>query len=156
MGACPDAHLPLQAILSFCISLTLTDGINWEGVGSEHQVKSEVTRCSWASCTGTCRLFSRHIPKVSLSQGVAEWNPGPSARDTPCPGDTGFCSHPLCLSTKDLQLAAPLALKADRHKPSVVHHHHHYPPMGVFPVPPQSFLPTSTAQHWTGSSAQPG
>ncbi|XP_031970579.1 uncharacterized protein C21orf58 homolog isoform X1 [Corvus kubaryi] len=56
---------------------------------------------------------------------------------------------------QDLQLAAPLAVKADRPRPPVVHHHHHYPPMGVFPVPPRSFPSTSTAQHWTGSSAQP-
>uniref|UniRef100_A0A8C3NQD2 Chromosome 21 open reading frame 58 n=1 Tax=Cyanoderma ruficeps TaxID=181631 RepID=A0A8C3NQD2_9PASS len=34
--ACPDSHLPLQAILSFCISLTLTNGINWGGVGSQY------------------------------------------------------------------------------------------------------------------------
>ncbi|XP_017598251.1 PREDICTED: uncharacterized protein C21orf58 homolog isoform X1 [Corvus brachyrhynchos] len=54
---------------------------------------------------------------------------------------------------QELQPAAPLAVKADRPRPPVVHHHHHYPPMGVFPVPPRSF--PSTAQHWTGTSAQP-
>lgn len=31
--ACPDAHLHLQATLSFCISLTLTNGINWREWG---------------------------------------------------------------------------------------------------------------------------
>ncbi|XP_066045328.1 uncharacterized protein C21orf58 homolog [Chamaea fasciata] len=67
-------------------------------------------------------------------------------------GSSALLQHPQ----QDLQLAAPLALRADRHKPAVVHHHHHYPPTGVFPVPPRSFLPTSTAQHWTGSSAQQG
>ncbi|KAM4897664.1 uncharacterized protein C21orf58 homolog [Sylvia borin] len=67
-------------------------------------------------------------------------------------GNSALLQHPQ----QDLQLAAPLALKADRHKPPVVHHHHHYPPTVGFPVPPRSFLPTSTAQHWTGSSAQPG
>ncbi|KFP81970.1 Uncharacterized protein C21orf58, partial [Acanthisitta chloris] len=29
---------------------------------------------------------------------------------------------------QDPQLAAPLAIKADRPRPPVVHHHHHYPP----------------------------
>ncbi|KFV18420.1 Uncharacterized protein C21orf58, partial [Tauraco erythrolophus] len=29
---------------------------------------------------------------------------------------------------QDLQFAAPLAVKADRPRPSAVHHHHHYPP----------------------------
>ncbi|XP_023786436.1 uncharacterized protein C21orf58 homolog isoform X5 [Cyanistes caeruleus] len=56
---------------------------------------------------------------------------------------------------QDLQLAAPLAMKADRPKPPVVHHHHHYPPTEVFPVTPRGFLSTSPAQHWTASSAQP-
>ncbi|KAL9848256.1 uncharacterized protein C21orf58 homolog [Geothlypis trichas] len=50
---------------------------------------------------------------------------------------------------KDLQLAAPLAVKAERPKVPVVHHHHHYPPTGVLPVPP------STEQPWTSTSAQP-
>ncbi|XP_062362620.1 uncharacterized protein C21orf58 homolog [Cinclus cinclus] len=56
---------------------------------------------------------------------------------------------------QDLQLAAPLAVRADRPKAPVVHHHHHYPPTGMLPVPPSSFLSPSTAQHWTSSSAQP-
>ncbi|XP_015489461.1 uncharacterized protein C21orf58 homolog isoform X2 [Parus major] len=56
---------------------------------------------------------------------------------------------------QDLQLAAPLAMKADRPKPPVVHHHHHYPPTEVFPVTPRGFLSTSPAQHWTAGSAQP-
>ncbi|XP_063018642.1 uncharacterized protein C21orf58 homolog isoform X4 [Melospiza melodia melodia] len=46
---------------------------------------------------------------------------------------------------KDLQLA----VKAERPKAPVVHHHHHYPPPGVFPVPP------STEQPWSSASAQP-
>ncbi|XP_036242192.1 uncharacterized protein C21orf58 homolog isoform X1 [Molothrus ater] len=53
------------------------------------------------------------------------------------------------LPQQDLQLAAPLAVKAERPKVPVVHHHHHYPPTGVFPVPP------STEQPWSSSSAQP-
>ncbi|XP_063018640.1 uncharacterized protein C21orf58 homolog isoform X2 [Melospiza melodia melodia] len=46
---------------------------------------------------------------------------------------------------QDLQLA----VKAERPKAPVVHHHHHYPPPGVFPVPP------STEQPWSSASAQP-
>ncbi|KAM3667256.1 uncharacterized protein C21orf58 homolog [Ammospiza maritima maritima] len=46
---------------------------------------------------------------------------------------------------KDLQLA----VKAERPKAPVVHHHHHYPPAAVFPVPP------STEQPWTSASARP-
>ncbi|XP_077037235.1 uncharacterized protein C21orf58 homolog isoform X4 [Agelaius phoeniceus] len=53
------------------------------------------------------------------------------------------------LPQQDLQLAAPLAVKAERPKVPVVHHHHHYPPTGVFPVPP------STEQPWSSTSAQP-
>ncbi|XP_063256250.1 uncharacterized protein C21orf58 homolog isoform X2 [Prinia subflava] len=67
-------------------------------------------------------------------------------------GSSALLQHPQ----QDFQPAAPLALKADRPRPPVVHHHHHYPPPGVFPVPPSSLLPTAAAQHWDGSSAQPG
>nr|XP_031361177.1 uncharacterized protein C21orf58 homolog [Lonchura striata domestica] len=64
----------------------------------------------------------------------------------------GGASSGLQHTQQDLQLAAPLAVRAERPKAPVVHHHHHYPPTGVFPVPP---VPTSTEHHWTGSSAQP-
>ncbi|KAM6396587.1 uncharacterized protein C21orf58 homolog [Pluvialis apricaria] len=52
---------------------------------------------------------------------------------------------------QDLQFAAPLAVKADRPRPSAVHHHHHYPPTGLLPVPDRGFPSTSTAHHWTSS-----
>ncbi|XP_027522023.1 uncharacterized protein C21orf58 homolog [Corapipo altera] len=58
-------------------------------------------------------------------------------------------SAPLQQTKQDLQLAAPLAVKADRPRPPVVHHHHHYPPPGVLPVPPRGFPSPSTAHHWT-------
>ncbi|CAN8201005.1 unnamed protein product [Coccothraustes coccothraustes] len=69
------------------------------------------------------------------------------------PGGAG--SAPLQLRQQDLQLPAPLAVKAERPKAAVVHHHHHYPPTGVLPVPPSSLLPSAPEQPWTSSSAQP-
>lgn len=74
----------------------------------------------------------------------------PSARD-PSRGGTDFTNRPLSLSNKDLQFAAPLAVKAERSRPSAVHHHHHYPPTGVVSVPHGGFPSTSMAHHWTGS-----
>lgn len=67
----------------------------------------------------------------------------------------GTSSALLQHTQQDLQLTAPLVVKADRPRPPVVHHHHHYPPSGVFPVSLKSFPSTSTAQHWTSGSAQP-
>ncbi|XP_041253028.1 uncharacterized protein C21orf58 homolog, partial [Onychostruthus taczanowskii] len=67
------------------------------------------------------------------------------------PGGAG-CA-PLQHPRQELQLAAPLAVKAERPRAPVVHHHHHYPPTGVLPVPPRSFLPTSTEQPWSSGSA---
>ncbi|KFP10000.1 Uncharacterized protein C21orf58, partial [Egretta garzetta] len=40
----------------------------------------------------------------------------------------GASSPLLQHAQQDLQFAAPLAVKADRPRPSAVHHHHHYPP----------------------------
>ncbi|KAM6268369.1 uncharacterized protein C21orf58 homolog [Porphyrio hochstetteri] len=53
---------------------------------------------------------------------------------------------------QDLQPAAPLAVKADRPRPSAVHHHHHYPPPGLLPVPHGGFPSSSRVNHWTGST----
>ncbi|XP_009957482.1 PREDICTED: uncharacterized protein C21orf58-like [Leptosomus discolor] len=65
----------------------------------------------------------------------------------------GGASSPLLQrAQQDLQFAAPLAVKADRPRPSAVHHHHHYPPAGTLLVPHRSFLSTSTGHHWTGST----
>ncbi|XP_074767545.1 uncharacterized protein C21orf58 homolog [Athene noctua] len=64
----------------------------------------------------------------------------------------GGSSPPLQHAQQDLQVAAPLALKANRPRPSAVHHHHHYPPTGVLPVPHGGFPATSTVHHWTGST----
>uniref|UniRef100_A0A8B9MTF7 DUF4587 domain-containing protein n=1 Tax=Accipiter nisus TaxID=211598 RepID=A0A8B9MTF7_9AVES len=63
----------------------------------------------------------------------------------------GASSPLLQHSQQDLQFAAPLAVKAERSRPSAVHHHHHYPPTGVLPVPHGGFPSTSMAHHWTGS-----
>ncbi|XP_027759830.1 uncharacterized protein C21orf58 homolog [Empidonax traillii] len=62
---------------------------------------------------------------------------------------TGVRSAPPQHTQQDLQLAAPLAVRADRPRPPVVHHHHHYPPTGVLPVPPKGFPAPSPAHHWT-------
>ncbi|XP_068264205.1 uncharacterized protein C21orf58 homolog [Nyctibius grandis] len=64
----------------------------------------------------------------------------------------GASSPLLQHAQQDLQFAAPLAVKADRPRPSAVHHHHHYPPTGVLPVPHGGFPSTSTAHHWTSST----
>ncbi|KFQ51065.1 Uncharacterized protein C21orf58, partial [Pelecanus crispus] len=40
----------------------------------------------------------------------------------------GASSPLLQHAQQDLHFAAPLAVKADRPRPSAVHHHHHYPP----------------------------
>ncbi|KAM9630076.1 uncharacterized protein C21orf58 homolog isoform 2-T2 [Morphnus guianensis] len=63
----------------------------------------------------------------------------------------GASSPLLQHAQQDLQFAAPLAVKAERSRPSAVHHHHHYPPTGVLPVPHGGFPSTSMAHHWTGS-----
>ncbi|KAM7097046.1 uncharacterized protein C21orf58 homolog [Ciconia maguari] len=63
----------------------------------------------------------------------------------------GASSPLLHHAQQDLQFAAPLAVKADRPRPSAVHHHHHYPPTGVLPVPHEGFPSTSTAHRWTSS-----
>ncbi|XP_054064107.1 uncharacterized protein C21orf58 homolog [Rissa tridactyla] len=52
---------------------------------------------------------------------------------------------------QDLQFAAPLAVKADRTRPSVVHHHHHYPPTGAFAVHHEGYPSTSMMHHRTSS-----
>ncbi|XP_057268298.1 uncharacterized protein C21orf58 homolog isoform X1 [Pezoporus wallicus] len=57
----------------------------------------------------------------------------------------------LHCAQQDLQVPAPLAVKADRPRPSVVHHHH-YPAAGILPVPHEQFPSTSTAHHWTSST----
>ncbi|XP_050195362.1 uncharacterized protein C21orf58 homolog isoform X2 [Myiozetetes cayanensis] len=62
---------------------------------------------------------------------------------------TGARSAPPQHTQQALQLAAPLAVRADRPRPPVVHHHHHYPPTGVLPVPPRGFPAPSPAHHWT-------
>ncbi|XP_071419090.1 uncharacterized protein C21orf58 homolog [Pithys albifrons albifrons] len=64
------------------------------------------------------------------------------------PQPMGASAAPLQHPQQDLQVAAPLAMRADRPRPPVVHHHHHYPPP-VLPVPPRGFPPTPTAHHWT-------
>ncbi|KAM6421656.1 uncharacterized protein C21orf58 homolog [Rhynochetos jubatus] len=62
----------------------------------------------------------------------------------------GASSPLLHQAQQDLQFAAPLAVKADRPRPSAVHHHHHYPPTGVLPVPHGGF--PATAHPWTSST----
>ncbi|KAM6332834.1 uncharacterized protein C21orf58 homolog [Podargus strigoides] len=64
----------------------------------------------------------------------------------------GASSPLLQHAQQDLQFAAPLAVKADRPRPSAVHHHHHYPPTGVLPVPHGGLPSTSVAHHWTSST----
>ncbi|XP_052530510.1 uncharacterized protein C21orf58 homolog isoform X2 [Tympanuchus pallidicinctus] len=69
-------------------------------------------------------------------------------------------SYPLLQHTQqDLQLTAPVAVKADRPWLSAVHHHHHYSPPGLalrampagLPVPGEGLPPASSAQCWTSS-----
>ncbi|XP_065606719.1 uncharacterized protein C21orf58 homolog isoform X3 [Cyrtonyx montezumae] len=69
-------------------------------------------------------------------------------------------SYPLLQHTQqDLQLAAPVAVKADRPWLSAVHHHHHYPPPGLplhavpagLLMPGEGLPPASSAQRWTSS-----
>ncbi|XP_009697959.1 PREDICTED: uncharacterized protein C21orf58-like [Cariama cristata] len=61
----------------------------------------------------------------------------------------GASSPLLQHAQQDLQFVAPLAMKADRPRPSAVHHHHHYAPTGVLPVPHGGFPSTSMVRHWT-------
>jgi len=77
--------------------------------------------------------------------------PPTPARD-PSREGTDLTDCPFSLSNKDLQFAAPRAVKADRPWPSAVHHHHHYPPAGVLPVPHDGFPSAPTAHRWTGSA----
>ncbi|XP_015144715.1 uncharacterized protein C21orf58 homolog isoform X1 [Gallus gallus] len=69
-------------------------------------------------------------------------------------------SYPLLQHTQqDLQISAPVAVKADRPWLSTVHHHHHYsPPRLPLHAMPAGFLmpgegppPASSAQGWTSS-----
>ncbi|XP_042678405.1 uncharacterized protein C21orf58 homolog isoform X1 [Centrocercus urophasianus] len=69
-------------------------------------------------------------------------------------------SYPLLQHTQqDLQLTAPVAVKADRPWLSAVHHHHHYSPPGLalrampagLPVPGEGLPPASSSQRWTSS-----
>nr|XP_047903070.1 uncharacterized protein C21orf58 homolog isoform X1 [Anser cygnoides] len=70
-------------------------------------------------------------------------------------------SSPLLQHTQqDLQLATPMAMKADRPQLSAVHHHHHYSPPGLLPpampagllMPSERLPPTSSASHWASST----
>ncbi|XP_008946192.1 PREDICTED: uncharacterized protein C21orf58-like [Merops nubicus] len=70
----------------------------------------------------------------------------PMAFAQPAGASSPLLQHPQ----QDLQCVAPLAVKADRPRPSAVHHHHHYPPTGVIPVPHGDFPSTSMVHRWTG------
>ncbi|XP_032301583.1 uncharacterized protein C21orf58 homolog isoform X3 [Coturnix japonica] len=66
---------------------------------------------------------------------------------------------PLQHTQQDLQISAPVAVKADRPWQSTVHHHHHYSPPGLplHAVPAGLLMPgeglpsASSSQRWTSS-----
>ncbi|KAM6070550.1 uncharacterized protein C21orf58 homolog [Chlamydotis macqueenii] len=68
------------------------------------------------------------------------------------PQSAGASSPFLQHAQQDSQFAAPLAVRADRPRPSPVHHHHHYPLAEVLPVPHGGFPSAPMAHRWTSSA----